>query len=270
MRIHRISFTIAVTAISRVCVLRDRVLGRVATSRRISPSLHADSRHSIPSGNRLLDAVFVRPANAPVQAALLICHGIAETVENWAGVQHLLAAHGVASLVFDYSGYGRSRGAVDWSRCERDSIAAFEFLKTLAPGVPVSILGFSLGSGIATAILDRICPDRLILCAAFTSFREAARSLGVPRRVSKYLPPIWSGELPLKKCPLPVLIVHGERDRTFPIRMAARLASWCGPNAELVIVPNHSHSEPFNRPQISFWRHIVLHLVPPQPSPSNS
>ncbi len=268
MRMHKISFTVAVTAISRVCVLRDRVLGRVQRSLRVSPPLHADSRHSIPSGSRLLDAVWVRPANAPPRAALLICHGIAETVENWAGVQHLLAAHGVASLVFDYSGYGRSRGAIDWSQCELDSIAAFGYLKTLAPDLPVSILGFSLGSGIATAILDRICPDRLILCAAFTSFRDAARSLGIPSRVSRYLPPIWSSEKPLKKCPIPVLIVHGGRDRTFPVRMASRLAAWCGPNAELIVVPGHSHSEPFNRPQLSFWRHIVSHLVPP-PHPAH-
>jgi uncharacterized protein len=265
MRMHRISFTIAVTAISRAFVLRDRMMGLIGRGLRPCASLHADSRHSIPSGDHLLDAVFVRPSCDPPQAALLICHGIAETVDHWSQVQHLLAAHGIASLVFDYSGYGRSSGAVDWACCEQDSIAAFEFLKTLAPGLPVSILGFSMGSGIATAILERIDPERLILCAAFTSFRDAARALGVPRRVSTALPAIWSGEKPLRQCPLPVLIVHGERDRTFPVRMASRLASWCGANAVLVVVPGHKHNEPFSRPQLKYWGHVVSHLVPDPP-----
>ncbi|MGH9599117.1 MAG: alpha/beta hydrolase [Terracidiphilus sp.] len=270
MRMHKISFTVAVTAISRTFVLRDRVLRLARQRKRGGASLHADSRHSIVSGDRLLDAIFVSPAGAPPQAALLICHGIAETVEHWAEAQHLLAAQGVASLVFDYSGYGKSTGAVDWSQCERDAIAAFEFLKTLAPGLPVSILGFSMGSGVATAILDRIKPERLILCAAFTSFRDAARALGVPRRVSDFLPPIWNGEKPLHDCPLPVLIVYGERDHTFPLKMSSRLAAWCGANAELVVVPGHRHNEPFSRPQLKYWSHIVSHLVPHALSPLDS
>jgi len=263
---HRISFTVSVTAISRVFVLRDRMLGRLGNGRWARVQRHADSRHLIPSGSQQLDASFVRPAETPPQAALLICHGIAETVEHWLPAQHLLAAHGIASLVFDYAGYGKSTGAIDWAQCEQDAIAAFSFLKELAPGLPVSVLGFSMGSGIATAILDRICPDRLILCAAFTSFREAARSLGVPHRVSATLPPIWSGEEPLRRCPVPVLIVHGERDHTFPVRMASQLAAWCGANAKLVVVPGLSHNEPFYRPHLRYWRHVVSHLVPASPS----
>ena len=70
------------------------------------------------------------------KAALLICHGIGEIVEYWFPVQQLLAANGVASLVFDYSGYGRSSGSIDWSQCELDAIDAFEYLKSIAPSTP--------------------------------------------------------------------------------------------------------------------------------------
>lgn len=262
MRSQRLTFTIGVTCISRAFILRDRVLGRIARVREADRAGHRASAHSIRSGNNLLDAVFVRPESEPPRAVLLICHGIGETVGHWAPVQYLLASQGVASLVFDYSGYGKSTGAVDWAQCERDAVAAFAFLKMLIPDRAVSILGFSMGSGIATAILERIEPDRLVLCAAFTSFRDAACSLGLPRRASSALPAIWHGEEPLRQCPLPVLIVHGERDRLFPVRMASRLAAWCGPNAELVIVPNQAHNEPFYRPRLAYWRHIVSRLVP--------
>jgi hypothetical protein len=97
------------------------------------------SRHVIHSGKNVLDAVFVtRDANT-VKASLLICHGIGETVEHWLGVQQLLAASGVASLVFDYSGFGRSSGFFNAKRCERDAVAALrdanpglEFIRRLA------------------------------------------------------------------------------------------------------------------------------------------
>jgi uncharacterized protein len=253
MRVQDMMFCAGVTCIARGAVLRDHVLGRVRKMRRqAKEGTHPVSRHSIPSGGRALDAVLVQPVAKP-RASLLICHGIGETVEYWTGVQHLLASKGVATLVFDYSGYGRSSGAVDWRRCEDDSVAAFEYLKSMRMGAPASLLGFSMGSGIATAILNRTKPERLVLCAAFTSFRDAACSMGLPRRCCVALPAIWGGEAPLRGCARPVLIVHGERDRTFPVTMARRLAEWAGPTAELVVAPGQRHNEPFQRPHLAFW-----------------
>ena len=197
MGIQRVTFRYAVTGISRAALVRDRVLGRVRRDR-VERSRHGATRHSVTSEERVLDAVFVRPGAEP-RAVLLICHGIGEVVEHWTPVQDLLAEQGVASLVFDYSGYGRSTGTVDWGRCERDAIAAFAFLRELMPGAPVSLLGFSMGSGIATAIAEETAPERLVLCEAFTSFRDAACSMGVPRFCTAVLPPIWSGEEPLRR-----------------------------------------------------------------------
>jgi alpha-beta hydrolase superfamily lysophospholipase len=253
MRMQDMIFSAGVTCIARGAVIRDRLMGRLRTYRRLArDGTHPVSRHSIASGDRRLDAVLVKPHDKAC-AALLICHGIGETVDYWTGVQHLLASMGVASLVFDYTGYGRSRGPVDWRHFEADAVAAFEYLTSLQLGAPVSLLGFSLGSGIATAILGRIDPKRLVLCAAFTSFREAACSMGVPRFCAGALPPIWSGEAPLRGWRGPLLIVHGERDRIFPVAMAQRLAEWCGPEAELVVAEGHRHNQPFQRPQIAFW-----------------
>jgi uncharacterized protein len=257
-----LAFTISVTAISRTLILRDRVLGRMGRIRAAVSSRARIDPHSIPCGTRPLDAVFVAPSGTPALAALLICHGIGETVEHWIAVQTLLAEHGVASLVFDYSGYGKSLGPIDWRRCEENALAAFRFLQTLAPDLPISLLGFSMGSGIAAAIAARVPAHRLILCSAFTSYRDAARVLGVPRPLASALPPIWDGEASLRLCSLPVLVVHCERDRAFPVRMASRLAEWSDGRSELIIVPNHAHNEPFHRPRMDYWSHIVARLIP--------
>lgn len=246
-------FSAGVTCVAHGALLRDRALGRLRAMRRQwREGTPAVSRHAIASGGRTLDAALLMPAEE-TRAVLLICHGIGETVEYWTGVQHLLASRGVASLVFDYSGYGRSRGLVDWRRCEEDTVAAYEYLKAMRLGAPVSLLGFSMGSGIAAAILGRIDPERLVLSAAFTSFRDAACSLGVPRVCAGALPPIWCSETPLRGWRRPVLIVHGERDERFPVSMARRLAEWCGSGTELLIAEGQRHNEPFRRPGMAFW-----------------
>src|SRR5690348_9682912 len=66
-------------------------------------------RLTLASGDRTLDAVLVR-APADTAPALLIFHGTAEAVSFWADTQALLYRHGVTSMVFDYSGFGRSTG----------------------------------------------------------------------------------------------------------------------------------------------------------------
>jgi uncharacterized protein len=252
-------FTVAVTLVSRALVLRDRVLGRLRGLE--TGSGVQVSRHAIASGARVLDSVFVTPALRP-RAALLICHGIGEVVDHWLRAQELLAAHGVASLVFDYAGYGRSGGRVDWRACEDDAVEAFQFLEALVPEVPVSILGFSMGSGIAVAVLHRIRPAGLILGSAFTSFGDAACVLGLPRIMARPFAGIWRTRESLPDCQVPILILHCECDRAFPVRMARELAAGCGAKADLVIVPSQAHNEAFYSPKLSYWSHVLSRLTP--------
>lgn len=258
MRSHRHTFTLALTGISRLLLLRDHLLGRIRPVREGTHGEATVARYPIASGSNLLDAVYVRPARGPARTVVLVCHGIGETVEHWQPMQELLAASGAASLVFDYSGYGRSTGRIDAAQCERDAAAAFAFLRQLAQGAPIGVLGFSLGVGIAAAVAGRLPVSRLVLCAGYTSFRAAAHSLGIPRGLGPFIPPLWHVEEALRDCSLPVLVVHGERDRLFPVRMAAELAACCG--ARSIIVPRLGHAEPYHRPRIEYWGPIVAWL----------
>lgn len=259
-RMHRLSFTIATTIASRAILYRDRAMRKVARLSRGASDDAVVSQHWISSGNNRLHAAYVEPAATPPKAALLICHGIGEIVGYWLPVQQLLAANGIASLVFDYSGYGRSSGSIDWSQCELDAVNAFEYLQRIAPATPISMLGLSMGSGIAAAVTDKVTPQRLFLCGSFTSYRAAACSIFLPRFLSEIVPPIWNSQEALKNCTIPVVIVHGEKDPLFPVQMAADLASTCGENAELIVVPNLTHNEPFYKPRLSYWNLIISRL----------
>ena len=259
MRKQRISFRVALTVASRAVQARDWAMRRIP-GRRAQAAHEWAAAGSIQSGRSLLDAVFVTPGEA-AKSAVLICHGIGEIVPQWFPIQELLAERGVASLVFDYSGYGRSTGTIDWSQFERDSIAAFERLKVLAPNLPLSLLGFSLGSGIAAAIAGNVSAERLVLCAGFTSFRDAARAAWVPGWLSPLVPPIWAARESLRDCCLPVLVVQGDRDKLFNPAMGRELVSHCGANAEFIQLPARSHNEPFYNPKPHYWGPIISFLL---------
>jgi uncharacterized protein len=260
MRHHDVSFTVALTCISRVLILRERVLGRVGPGSRDTPDL-STTRLKISSGKNLLDAVFVEPTASPARAAMLICHGIGETVQHWFPVQQLLADHGIASLLFDYSGYGRSTGRPSHTQYDLDALSAFETLRRLTQPLPSAVLGFSLGSGPAAAIVNTAAPDYLFLGAAFTSFRDAARAIGIPARLAPLVPPYWPAREALRDCRVPVLVIHGENDRLFPVQMARDLAACCPTPAELIIVPNFGHNQTFRKPDLAFWGPIISRLI---------
>jgi len=260
VEVRQLLLTIGVTSTSRVLILRDRILGRIGRDRRVDGLYPGASRHAIQSGKNVLDAVLMMPDSGSVKASLLICHGIGETVQHWIPVQQLLAANDVASLVFDYSGYGRSSGFFSANQSEMDAVSAFQHLKQLTAPLPVSVLGFSLGSGIAPAILSKVSVHRLLLCAAFTSLRKAAVSAGVPRSLAFAVPPIWDAEPTLRNSAIPLLVVQGDKDRLFPVQMAAELATFSGARCEFVTVQGLSHNEPFYRPQLSYWARIAAWL----------
>ena len=257
---HREIFSFAMTGISRVLALRERILGHVGKGHRGGAEGVIALHQPFQSGGNLIDAVFVEPNDAPPASAVLLCHGIGEVVDQWFPVQCLLAQHGTASLLFDYSGYGRSPGTANWTQWEDDAVAAFELLQRLVSPMPVSILGFSMGTGIAAAVIHRIAAHRLILCASCTSFRAGALSIGLPAFLMPLVPPVWITDLTLAYCPVHLLIVHGDKDSLFPVQMSRDLAALV-PGCTLVVVPNLGHSEPFHKPNISYWGHIVRFLA---------
>lgn len=236
--------------------MRDRLLGRIPRFRSECPTI-TSTQHAIRSGKNVLDAVYVEPSSARPQSAVLICHGIGEVVSQWFPIQRIFAESGIASLVFDYSGYGRSTGHIDFLQCEQDAISSFEILQRLAPGTPITLLGFSLGTGIAPAILTRVKANRLILCAGYTSFRNAAHAARIPTFLFFLVPPIWSAKDALCNCSLPILIVQGTHDRLFRKNMADDLLACCNGRADLLVLPARSHNEPFYNPQPHYWGPII-------------
>jgi alpha-beta hydrolase superfamily lysophospholipase len=250
------AFTIAIGCASRALMTRDRLL-------RLPRQAANDSTSLVPlrirSGQSNLDAIFARPSAEMPKAGVLICHGIGETVRHWEAAQRLLATEGVASLVFNYSGYARSTGRMTAEQFEHDAISAFQRLEELLPSVPISLLGFSLGSGIATAIVTNVNARRLILCAAFTSFREAAGCI-LPRSLAHLLPDLWNTQAILRTCTVPVLIVNGKADRLFPEQMGHRLSGACAATHELILVPELAHNDPIYRPKLSYWSLIATRM----------
>ena len=157
------------------------------------------------------------PATAPAIGHILLCHGNAGNVGDRVAHVALLVAAGCDVLAFDYRGYGRSRGRPSEQGTYRDARAARTALLG-RPGVErarVVYLGESLGGAVAVALARELPPAGLVLQSAFTSIRDMAR-LHYPFIPRSLVPDAYPTLRLIAELPVPLLVLHGDRDRIVP------------------------------------------------------
>lgn len=96
---------------------------------------------------------FWSPEGEP-KLILQVTHGMTEHMGRYEELALKLAGHGIATAGFDLPGHGRNPGRPDcatfgkdgWMQTLQDIQAFSEQLKNRFPGVPLILMGFSLGS----------------------------------------------------------------------------------------------------------------------------
>ncbi len=221
----------------------------------VYPAPEADTR-PLPAGARVLelvasDAVPVHAIWLAADAAdsrerdprvIVYFHGNGNVAGDALGLARRVNEHGVAMLLAEYRGYGRSRdGSPSEDGLYRDAEAALAFLRSEGIGPERTVLwGFSLGSGVAVEMAIRGHASRLVLQAPYTSIVAVGEAHFPWAPVGLLIGDRFDN---LTKAPLvavPTLVVHGEADETVPFEMGAALANAI-PNAELVAVPGLGH-----------------------------
>lgn len=171
-------------------------------------------------------------AHNGVDGTVLVLHGNAENVSTHVNSTLWLVDEGFNVFIFDYRGYGRSQGSPTIEGVHVDAEAALETLLAM-PGVDkdrIIVMGQSIGGAIAVYLVahspykDRV--KALILDSPLASYRRIAREkiagsiIGWPFQypLSWLVNDDYSPVKFIKNVsPVPVVIIHGERDRVVPL-----------------------------------------------------
>jgi alpha-beta hydrolase superfamily lysophospholipase len=221
-------------------------------------------RVSIPSGDRSLEAILVR-AQSDTAPALLIYHGTAEAVSYWADTQALLYRHGVTSMVFDYSGFGRSTGRATAAHLEEDADAAYaDFIKRIGSRARPFVLGYSLGTGVVFEAVGRWNPKPagVVFVASYSSAREGAVAFGlVPRWATFLLPDMWNNVRDTKNLRQPLLVMQSDADQLFPVSMARAVYDAATVPKRMVVLRGFKHEAGHHDPADAYWAPVVRFLT---------
>jgi fermentation-respiration switch protein FrsA (DUF1100 family) len=182
----------------------------------------------------------------PEQGALLFCHGNGGNLSGRG--RALPAVHkelGLAVLVFDYPGYGKSDGRPSEAGCYAAGEAAFAWLTghQKIPGAQVVLYGGSLGGGIATELATRHPHRALVLVSAFTSVPDMAE------RMYRIFPTRWlvrnqfNNRAKLRTVEGPVFVAHSPVDHMIPFDHGKALYDAAPGPKEFFSMEDRGHSD---------------------------
>lgn len=154
----------------------------------------------------------------PVRGTLLFLHGNAGNISHRLSSLAQFHRLGLATLIVDYRGYGRSEGSPDEAGTYADAHAAWRYLtaeRGIDPG-RIVVFGRSLGGAVAAELAARTTPAGLIVESAFTSVRAMSRHY-YPWLPTALLVRIRYPTLAyLRAIRCPVLVAHSRADEIVP------------------------------------------------------
>lgn len=166
------------------------------------------------------------PATEPAPV-LLFAHGNAELIDHWPEDFETPRLWGMAVLLVEYPGYGRSGGSPSQASIAGTFAAAYDWVANehSLDRNRIVAYGRSLGGG-AVGMLTRMRrPAALILESTFTSTRAFAPTMGAPGFLVR---DPFDNIAAVRGFTNPVLVLHGAQDRTIPPGHGRALAAAAG------------------------------------------
>lgn len=191
-----------------------------------------------------LNAWFV-PAKKS-RGVILFCHGNGGNISSCLDCISIFYRLGLSTFIFDYRGYGQSKGRPSEKGTYLDAEAAWQYLITEKKinQSDIIIFGMSMGGAIAAWLAQDKAPGALIIQSAFSSIQE------IGAEVYPYLPVKlvarfkYNTKEYLSNAKCPVLVIHSREDEMISFSHGQRLFETAKEPKELLEIKG-THNDGF-------------------------
>jgi fermentation-respiration switch protein FrsA (DUF1100 family) len=189
--------------------------------------------------------------------AVIFGHGNGELIDFWPDELMHFTRLGLAVLLVEYPGYGRSAGSPSQESITETFVTAYDVLASRKDidSSRIVLFGRSLGGGAVCALSKQRPSAAIILMSTFTSARSFA---------GRYLAPAFLVRDPLdnlsavEKYSGPVLIMHGRHDAVIPFSHGTMLYKAARKGKMIQYEAGHNDCPPDWE---VFWKDIEVFLV---------
>jgi fermentation-respiration switch protein FrsA (DUF1100 family) len=177
---------------------------------------------------------------------ILFCHGNGGNMMHRLDSINIFNNLGLNCFIFDYRGYGQSRGRPTEEGTYVDAAASYRYLtedKMVQPQ-DIIIFGRSLGGSIAAQLATNVKAQSLVIESSFTSYVD------IGERFYPYMPVRWFAAFGYKTAEYirdvecPVMIIHSRNDEIIPFELGLELYEIANEPKRIVEI-NGSHNDGF-------------------------
>ncbi len=185
-----------------------------------------------------LNCLLIKEKNS--RGVLLYLHGNKGNLGRGIYQSRSMRNRGLDVMIVDYRGYGKSDGRpISGKQMNADISKVYKYLNDRYEEDNIYIVGYSLGSGMATYLAGTYDPAHIILVSPYTSLVDIKNQFlwMFPDFLMKYK---FDNKKHLKQTDSKVTIVHGTSDNVIPYKHALELKK-INPKIELKTSEGQSH-----------------------------
>lgn len=169
-------------------------------------------------------------------------HGNAGALNSWGQIAPLYTDFGYDILFTDYRGFGKSGGNINsQSQLFSDTQEVYDKIKTRYDENRIVILGFSIGTGIASKMASENNPKMLILQAPYYSLTDVIQNYCpiIPNFIVKYKLETYKY---ISKCKMPITIFHGDKDDVINYSNSVKLKELLKDTDTMITLEDEKHN----------------------------
>jgi alpha-beta hydrolase superfamily lysophospholipase len=184
--------------------------------------------------------------------------GNSRSIKGWGKFARDFVSKGYDFFMFDYRGFGKSKGRRSESALYHDAQTVYTWLRSVFPEGEIVIYGRSLGSGIAARIAAWNNPKMLILDSPYYSFLYQIRRYGFFLPLRLLLRYQMRTDLFVQQIRCPIFILHGVKDRLISYRQSLMLRALKPAQIVLLSISQGRHN---NLPDLAAYHDYLYDIL---------
>lgn len=192
------------------------------------------------SDGKLLNGLLFKADSA--KGLIFYLHGNAGSLSSWGNAGKTYTDLNYDVFILDYRSYGKSEGTItNQEQLFDDNQIIYDEFRKRYNEQDITILGYSIGTGMAAKLASDNNPGQLILQAPYYSLTDMMRRSFpfIPTFILKYK---FAVNEYLKNCEMPVTIFHGNRDEVIPYESSLKLKDEFQTKINLITLNGQGHN----------------------------
>ena len=190
--------------------------------------------------------MYLKDTNKPT---IVLYHGNAGSACDRSFYADIFTQAGYGYIIIEYAGYSNDLRKPTHDLIKNDAQNVLEYIKENHIS-NITVVGESIGTGVASYHVSLDQPDKLLLISPFTNLTDVAKNRFWFYPTSMLVDNAFDSVIFLSQYQNPTTIIHGNKDSIIPYKLGRELFESLKTEKEFITVDGAGHNDLFSYPEM--------------------